>query len=373
MKRRIAVFLGAGASKAFQYPLTSDILRLIVTRINSGKLFDGAGIPKITADQYRTMIRELLLALSPGLKPIFKEGFDFKTYELPLITELLSQAEHFFNYQQAILDYNHEIKHPSLGQLKSINERWELKDLITLLDWSIISVINEEGNVARVKLPKFINWVKKSNQSGKSFVSVITTNYDFAIEWNLLTQRERDYAHRIVDYGFNWRDVDDGEVYLRPTHPMYRIYKLHGSIDWLKCDRCGYIYVNPLVDIYDLAFSDKKKELNSCHCAYWPLKPVLVTPSYSRNTKDVNLSQIWRNTLEELRLADEWIIAGYSLPGEDLDIKSLFIRALAGRPNIPTIKVIQQSNRSKSRFDNFFGKNRYQFVCGGFENYNFNS
>ncbi|MBK7123868.1 MAG: hypothetical protein IPH68_14415 [Chitinophagaceae bacterium] len=60
---------------------------------------------------------------------------------------------------------------------------------------------------------------------------------------------------------------------------------------------------------------------------------MLVTPSFSRTVKDTNLSQVWRNTLELLRTADEWVITGYSLPGEDLDIKSLFIRALKGRVN----------------------------------------
>ena len=174
-----------------------------------------------------------------------------------------------------------------------------------------------------------------------------------------------------MDYGFNWRDISDGKVYLRPENPLFRVFKLHGSTDWLKCARCGFIYINPTADIYDLAFSNKKIDANMCHCGYWPLSPVLITPSFSRTVKDTNLSQVWRNTLELLRTADEWIITGYSLPGEDLDIKSLFIRALKGRSSPPVIKVIQQTRNSEVKYDCFFGENNYEFKDGGFEHYNF--
>ncbi len=368
--RNIAMFLGAGASKAFNYPLTKEILPSLIAEIRSGKLFEDDEIGIKERRLYQRLLKELFINLSPGLA----RSFDDKKIDpdnLPLVTDLLSQAEHLANHNHALADFNFEIKHSLLGDIETINERWSLKDVIIILEWAIINIINKKGINTKTRLRQFIKWLRETNSSKEAFVSIITSNYDCSVEWNVMEDGEGLEAHRLIDYGFNWRDVDDGEIYLRPVKPLFRFLKLHGSIDWLRCDRCGFIYINPTVDIYDLAFSNDKNYDNTCHCNYWPLSPVLVTPSFSRNVYDTNLAQVWRNTLEQLRTADEWIIVGYSLPGEDLDIRSLFIRALIGRRHRPVIKVIQQSKNAKTKYDQFFGKDNYEFIDGGFDKFDF--
>ena len=365
------MFLGAGASKAFKYPLTKEILKLIIIEIRQNSLFTDDDIDAEHAKLYRQLLKELIINLSPGLKLIFDGDAPIDEELLPLVTDLLSQAEHLKNTEHALADFNYDVKNPLLGSMNSINERWSLGNVITLFEWAIIKVINKSGNKRKSNLNAFIEWVRRTNQTTKAHISIITSNYDFSVEWNLLEDGEGEFTHELIDYGFNWRDVGDGEVYLRPKTPLFSIFKLHGSIDWLKCARCGFIYINPTIDIYDLAFSNQKSDANTCHCNYWPLAPVLVTPSYSRVVNDTNLAQVWRNSVELLRTADEWIIVGYSLPGEDLDIKALFLRALKGRPKPPVIKVIQQSTRSKAKYDYFFGERSYEFIEGGFEQYDF--
>ena len=369
-KKKIAMFLGAGASKAFKYPVTSEILERIIRYIKTRDLFSKAEIPFRQSDLYRTVLKKLLLTLSPGLSKAFDKPGPIDTKDLPLITDLLSQVEHFANSGEALLDWNYEVEHNLLGNPKGINDRWDLRDIITLLDWAIIYVINLHGKNSTDKLTGFTEWVRNCNASTDSFVSIITTNFDYGVEWNLLEEGEGESAHLLVDYGFNWRDVDNGDIYLRPAKPKLRFFKLHGSVDWLKCERCGFIYVNPTVDIYDISFSNEKIDDTKCHCDYWPLKPVLVTPSFNRNVRDTNLSQIWRNALEELRLADEWVIVGYSLPGEDFNIRSMFIRALNGRETPPKIRVIQPDESTKSRYEYLFGE--IDFIPTKFEEYDCN-
>jgi hypothetical protein len=371
-KRNIAMVLGAGASKAFNYPLTREILKLVIDLINNDKPFADDAKNKNQGTLYKILLKKLLTDVSPGLKPVMEKKIACDPDKLPLITDLLSQAEHLYNHNQALTDFNYDINHSLTGEISSLNERWQLKDVITLLEWAIIKVINDSGDSNLDKLNGFSSWVRKTNKGNEAFVSIISSNYDYSVEWNLLEYGEALESYNLIDYGFNWRDIEDGEVYLRPVKPMFRMFKLHGSSDWLKCDRCGIIYVNTAVDIFDLAFSNKKKDMNSCHCGYWPLLPVLVTPSFTRVVNDSNLSQVWRNTLELLRIADEWIIVGYSLPAEDLDIKSLFLRALKGRTKPPVIKVIQHSDKSRPVYDYFFGEGKYEFIDGGFENFDFN-
>jgi len=370
-KKNIAMFLGAGASNAFNYPLTKDILKLIIEGIKEKQLFREYHVDDGHVELYGQLLKELLINLSPGLATLFENNSTIEVNSLPLVTDLLSQAEHFRNNEYALADFNFDIENQLLGAIKGINERWSLADVIILFEWAIIKVINKNGQIVNNKLNGFIEWVRRTNKEKKAYISIITSNYDFAIEWNLLETRKTKSAEHNIDYGFNWRDVNDGEVRLRPIDPTFSIYKLHGSIDWLKCPRCGFIYINPRFDIYDIAFSNKKENASKCHCNNWPLVPVLVTPSYSRGVKDTNLAQIWRNSVELLRKADEWIIVGYSLPAEDLEIKALFLRALKGRVKPPIIKVIQLSRRSEVKYDYFFGSGNYTFIDGGFDLYDF--
>lgn len=365
------MFLGAGSSKAFNYPLTKDILKLIIEGIRDEKLFELYSVDNDHAKLYGQLLKELLVNLSPGLRVLFQNKELLNVDSLPMVTDLLSQAEHLRNNEYALSDFNFDLNNPLLGSIKGINERWALSDVVILFEWAIIKVINGKGKIKNDKLDGFIKWVRETNKVKKAFVSIITSNYDYAIESNLFEKNDPVSTGGRVDYGFNWRDVLNGEIQLRPGDPLYRIFKLHGSIDWLKCPRCGFIYINPGQDIYDIAFSNKKADASKCHCNYWPLAPVLVTPSYSRSVKDTNLAQVWRNAVELLRKADEWIIVGYSLPAEDLEIKALFLRALKGRDQPPVIKVIQLSNASKSKYENFFGSDNFTFIDGGFDQYDF--
>jgi hypothetical protein len=220
-------------------------------------------------------------------------------------------------------------------------------------------------------ISELFSHIRKKNKNKKDFITTITTNYDGLIEWNLLEDGEAIEAWSLIDYGFSWRETNDkmGEVYFRPKNALFKIFKLHGSVDWLKCERCGHIYLNPTEPIYKLAFNNKKTEANSCHCGFWPLKPVIVTPSYVRNVFDTNLHEIWKASVEALREANEWVIIGYSLPNEDLNIKGLFLRALYGREKPPSITVVQHGNDAERRFINFFGSDCLTYLNEGLEGY----
>jgi hypothetical protein len=51
-----------------------------------------------------------------------------------------------------------------------------------------------------------------------------------------------------------------------------------------------------------------------------------------------------------MRTADEWIIAGYSLPSEDIAIRSILLRAYhgRGRRQPPRITVVQQGREDET-------------------------
>jgi hypothetical protein len=61
------------------------------------------------------------------------------------------------------------------------------------------------------------------------------------------------------------------------------------------------------------------------------LQSLLVAPSFVRDIRDPNLLSTWNGAFEALRRAQEWIIVGYSMPPEDVAIRSMFFRAYQSR------------------------------------------
>jgi hypothetical protein len=75
-----------------------------------------------------------------------------------------------------------------------------------------------------------------------------------------------------------------------------------------------------------------------CRCG-GRLRSVVVTPSVVRDVRDGNLLSIWNAALEDLRRAHEWILIGYSLPSEDIAIRSLLLRAYHTRTRRASLRI----------------------------------
>lgn len=296
--RRIAVFMGAGASKGFGYPLTNELLPLIL-RKNEARADPG--------DPLGDGIRRLL----PGLDARKKA---------PLITEVLS-----------LIDY-------SIATSTTPLHGYELSKLVELrlaLERAIFEVLNEnwgsepEPSALRTD---FVRWLEELGAADDVSLGVISTNYDIAVE-QALYDKLGGHTRRIAeafDFGFAWREpnLSGGDVlYPRPLEPEYRWLKLHGSLNWLRCDACEHIFINPGGIIAHQAARSDRDHLNTCWCSHGRLRMVLVAPSMVRDVRELNLLQTWQAALEWLRIADEWVIIGYSFPPEDLAIQSMFIRA----------------------------------------------
>jgi hypothetical protein len=80
-----------------------------------------------------------------------------------------------------------------------------------------------------------------------------------------------------------------------------------------------------------------------------------------------NLISVWQAALNWLRKAEDWIIIGYSFPDEDLNIRSLFTRALAARDDWPNVTAIQlgANQQTRTRYEAFFPPDKMTFLDGG--------
>jgi hypothetical protein len=357
---RVVLFLGAGASKDFGYPLTSEIFPTIRDELPKHELFPLASNRK----------RELAKTkrLTDYLTRLLPSVFD-EDVTLPLITDVLSLVD--------LLLETGEVALPKMSTA-------ELEDLRTLLEEAVIQVIDAGHDEARTDpaLDRLTDWLLGFAGDDGPPATVVSTNYDTLVESVLyekllfVPEAQGTPLGEVVDLGVSWREHATGKyletVHHPPVAPRVRVLKLHGSLSWLKCPLCGFIYVNTTGNIVEQAFREDKIDYNNtCVCGHGPVRAILVAPSMVRSVRDPNLLTIWRSALEALRKADEWIVAGYSLPPEDIAIRSILIRGYHARAKQPPprIRVIQPKADPvmEGRYRLLFPDCEFEY--GGFKQY----
>lgn len=332
---KVAIFLGAGASKAFGYPLTGELLPDLRSHLDDGTL---------TAWEYsdadQRMLRRGLHALFPGMERAERD-------DLPLITDILTLIDH------------------SVRSGSSLVQGWSDRDVAhfrMLVEQVIADMVGPDGPSKPEERGLLQRVAAAVTDAAERYrLGVITSNYDIELELALFEHYGREHVAERIDFGMSWRDPGavESRIYARPSMPALSLYKLHGSLNWLRCPLCEYIYINVRGVIVGWAAETSQSDNNTCHCEHWPLQSVLVTPSYVRDAREVNLTGIWRNALDLLADADRWILVGYSLPPEDVAIRSLLIKAYRIRTGARgrgplRIWIVQRDERARPQYQLLF-------------------
>jgi len=359
---KTAIFFGAGASKTFGYPLTSEILPHILQRLDAGELFQGTNPPRQNAAD-RSWFRNRLFALLPGLTDTWKEARAENPKDPKLavaVTDILTLVDRAIAQHEARAD----LPPDDLPRFRRLLDRAIYEVIVRGREW--------KRKPATDHLDEFERWFSHK----MPHVDLITTNYDTAVDRRILkkispkpSQSDPNIARK-VDFGFSWRTVaDPGNLVPRPAKPTVRLLNLHGSIRCLRCNLCGQIYLNTGGPIGTKAFARALDDWNTCHCNDWDrLELHLVTPSFLRQILDAHLLGIWQAALEVLRTARTWVLVGYSLPAEDVSIRSLLLRAWDGANPKPKVVVIQRSDaETEKRYRAFFPRRHFDYRRDGFE------
>ena len=241
----------------------------------------------------------------------------------------------------------------------------------------------DQSGAKELRLPLYFRrFVRKLRTRRRAFAPrlaagdvVVSTNYDINIDAALYelvyadeTGAERDGSQLTDVYlgSMEFRDPDSDEYALSSPKATVDLLKLHGSLNWLYCPRCMRIFVAAfgfsvryLADLND----PETEEERMCFCGYQPLEVVIIAPSSTQEIANLHLRSIWLNAYKALEAADHIVICGYSLPAEDLAIRSLFHRALDARRQMrrqrPIVTVIDPKAADEqftNRFVRLFGE-----------------
>lgn len=366
-KGNVAVFLGAGASKTFGWPLTRELLPQILRGIVDHTLFEDVRINnKRQNASDRRRLAEALEALCPGIK-LTNTYLTTNNHRLPLVTSLLSMLDYSLSSGQALVSglSTDEIKNARVLLERAIYETIEHGEIeVSPNYWP-----PREPNEYTLRLVKWLDAIRS-----EPAVGIVTSNYDVAIEraWRFALDDMKLVDRLSIDFGFDWTWPSNSypeKLIQRPVSPKRRLYKLHGSTNWLRCGLCDRVYINPEVDIAVYAYAREETANNGCHCGHSKLEVQIVSPSFVRDVRAPNLITVWQNALNWLRKAEDWIIVGYSFPDEDLNIRSLFTRALASREDPPFVTAIQvgANPETRTRYEAFFPSGQMTFLNGGLE------
>ncbi|WEK21667.1 MAG: hypothetical protein P0Y49_11025 [Candidatus Pedobacter colombiensis] len=346
-RKKIVYFLGAGCSAAFGYPITRQIMPKIC------QLLYNSTITK--KNEYR---KELISSLGM-LYPCFNKNY--KETQLVDVIELLSLIDYSCLYNFPL--------HPDMDQKKTEQLRFNftrsLIEMLIAFDKEAYNPNIEEDRIQELSYSKFSNLLSK--QFEECDVSIITTNYDMSID-RLLPSKNFN-----IDYGVSYRNIES-QIIHRPNIPDLSYFKLHGSHNWLKCNCCGLYYINPFGTISHQYFKSELNDMNTCICSDKArLNLVIVAPSLIRDVRDPNLLQIWNAAQESIRKADKIVFIGYSLPSEDIAIKSMLMRGINSNINLSKreieIEVVMKGTERFIPYRNLINNKKLKYFSKGLEDW----
>ncbi len=111
------------------------------------------------------------------------------------------------------------------------------------------------------------------------------------------------------------------------------LIKLHGSLNWLKCTKCGKIAV------HDRPVAHKfKRERCGSRCSGF-LEPVIVPPVRNKEAYLGSGNVLWNEALRTLMKADNLVILGYSLPTIDETAEEMLKHAIRSNDRL-TVDIV---------------------------------
>ena len=317
-------FIGAGASKQDRFPLTSELKHGLAWAIRDDPDRFGLLAKHL---EYLYHVSDKTFDKSAGIWENLSElpsDAPPARCQIPDVTDLLSTLEWIIREQSSFgpgLETRDETRSP-------IDELPEIRDLVVQ---ALCHCLGKYHDLHRAtKTEQFVNSIRPAD-------SLITTNWDLLLD----AARHQKFGSKPEDYGTIANVVLEettGATASLDTQQTVRpkLLKLHGSLSWRYCQRCQRLVIDPLRHVA----GDRKER---CVCTY-TYSELIVTPGFVREYRNIHLLTIWREALLALASASQWIFIGYSLPADDVAIRTLLLKGRCVRKDIgnkpPSVTIV---------------------------------
>lgn len=295
------VFLGAGATKSCNGPLTDEILPAI--HGYAAEAGAGAGMARLR------QFLEQEFHVSVGAPKAHYPG-------LPLLLSLVDVA---------------------LDLRQDFNERWDLSALADLrqqIEFGIWEVLEEK--LERAPTNNHFQLFDRLYPSGGEEPCVISTNYDLIADTTLMFfSSARSGEERLPGYRCAIKTFPEPHTFAT----FGTLLKLHGSLNWAYCKTCrrmqlgassGKLYLKVMERLAGQDLSSMfTPDGEPCPTCATRLRPLLLAPSHMKDYRNPHLTQVWYEAERVLREAKRVVFVGYSLPEDDVEVIYLLKRSLS--------------------------------------------
>lgn len=299
-------FLGAGATKSCQGPLTSEILPSMLHRESAS----GTASPDLSG---RSALIQAFLSEQFHVTPESpKEHYP----GLPLLMSLIDTA---------------------LDRRQSFHPDWNVERMVDLreaIEFGIFDRLEEQLRRAPTN-----NHYELLNRlyAMDGEPGVITTNYDLIMDTAVMFLAQ----NRIPDGGGfpDYRCQISNDFYLNESQRFGTLLKLHGSLNWLYCRTCARLEIGASESARWLRVVTKmlgpsledfySPDGAACTICQTKLRPLLIAPSHLKNYRNPHIAQVWYAAEQVLRGAERIVFVGYSLPDDDVEVVYLLKRSLS--------------------------------------------
>jgi hypothetical protein len=108
--------------------------------------------------------------------------------------------------------------------------------------------------------------------------------------------------------------------------------------------------------LHHVAGERRDRAVCLCRCRFSEL---IVTPGFVREYRNVHLLTIWREALLTLARAAQWVFIGYSLPADDVGIRTLLLKARCVRHDVggeaPVVTIVTGPDRREETLARYRG------------------
>lgn len=227
----------------------------------------------------------------------------------------------------------------------SDSDNLENRALFLRMTASIGHVINGGTRIAITSACP--DWVKLLIAYWQKYKSnIITLNYDTLIERAALTTN-LDTQNL---YPVSLTDVRRASVYGAGNFDTFKLYKLHGSVNWYYSGASSFqgevIYFN-IVTGWGTDFDENEK---LSMVAAQDKVPLIAPPTAEKSTyfQHETLRQVWRKAASALSEASSIYCLGYSLPETDLGIR-FFLHYAKPKTRVPLF-IVNKDERVINRY-----------------------
>jgi NAD-dependent SIR2 family protein deacetylase len=286
-----------------------------------------------------------------------KEFTDFLSETLCIPSEFHETIplEDIFTPLDSCLANNVSFKNLSVDEIS--NKRKLVFELIGLTLQHLLKSSNKKYIDDFAKYLVDISKDRKQNYRLVDPVTVISTNWDILLDNSLYNKirSERDLA--VVDYCCYVSSYDESDDTVKPGLEILgkggynvKLLKLHGSLNWLQCQKCQRIYVkfnqkiamNPYADV-------DRPTCRHCDWNFGKLKSHhlvsnLIMPTFLKDLSNPQYKIIWQNAGIELSEAKKIVFIGYSLPQADFEMRQLLSRMVDIETEIEVVDFKDRRN-----------------------------